>query len=875
MTDTIRFTIDDRSLSAPAGTLIVDAAKKAGITIPVFCYHPLLSSVGMCRMCLVEVGTPSVDRETGQVQRDENDEPVIRWYPTLQTACTMPVSEGMVVRTETERVARARKDIIEFFLTSHPLDCPICDKGGECPLQNQTMDFGVGVSRFDYDAKQRLDKHVPLGELIYLDRERCIQCGRCIRFQDEIADDPVLSFANRGRRLEIVNFSDPPFDSYFGGNTTDICPVGALTTADFRFGARPWELQRRASLCNHCPVGCNITLDTRVEGRSGGWVIKRVMPRQNQHVNDIWICDKGRYGHHHARAEGRLKTPLVRKNGELIEATWEEALDLVVRRIKRTPSEQIAGVAGDRLSNEDLFAFQKLMRDVVGTPHIDAYPKAPGADLVATHGIGSETDWKQIGSNSVIIVVAGDLEEQAPIWFLQVKAAAERGAHLITINGRKTRLDRYAKKRLRIKYGSAPHLLLGLTRLVLTDHVAIDGTEQLQESLSGFGSAATERLTGVAAKELERIAQILLHAEDAMVIFGREGLNDYGALALVGAAANLLTVTGHFGRANNGLLPLWPHNNTQGAIDMGVRPNGGPGYQQILEHGWDYDSMLAAAAHGSISFVWFAGVDPMSDHPELEQTLDTLDFVVVQELFLTQTARKADVVLPALSFAERDGTYTSGDRRVQRFDRALPPLGGGRPDWAILAEVAKRLGTDWGFDSTATILKSINENVPLYAHITLGALRATEDQWPPVGSDSLYFAGTAYQNDGGLGVRWPTFAESQDVDVGFSLPEAATLHDVELVSVPVRRLYGEGTLINCSDVLEQRLRGQIAEFNPRDAERIALEAGSVVKARVSGRGFDLIAEIHEDVPDGVVLVPGHLPAGPISVTMPETTHLSG
>ncbi len=565
----------------------------------------------------------------------------------------------------------------------------------------------------------------------------------------------------------------------------------------------------------------------------------------------------------------------MRKNGELIEATWEEALELVTRRIKRTPSEQIAGVAGDRLSNEDLFAFQKLMREVIGTPHIDAYPNAPGADLIATHGVGAETDWKQIGSNSVIIVIAGDLEEQAPIWFLQAKAAAARGAHLITVNGRETRVDRYAKTRLRPIYGSAPHVLLGLTRLVLTDDVSIDGIEQLRISLSGFDSAATERLTGVAAKELERFANTLLNAENAIVIFGREGLNDHGALALVGAAANLLTVTGHIGRANNGLLPLWPHNNTQGAIDMGVRPNGGPGYQQILEHGWDYDSMLAAAAHGSIRFVWFAGVDPITDDPDLEEALDALDFLVVQELFLTETARRADVVFPALSFAERDGTYTSGDRRVQRFDRALPPLGDGRPDWAILADIAKRLGTDWGFDSTASILKSINENVPLYAESTLSALRATQAQWPPVGSDSLYFAGTAYQNDGGLGVRWPTFAESQDVDVALSFVEAPALHDVDLVSVPARRLYREGTLINCSGILELRLRGQIAEFNPRDAERLALETGSVVKVSVAGRALDLIAEMHEDVPEGVVLVPHHLPAGPLSVTMPETAQMSG
>ncbi len=217
----------------------------------------------------------------------------------------------MVVRTQTIPVQDAREDIIEFILTSHPLDCPICDKGGECPLQNLTMAFGKGESRMAFSDKLKLDKHVPLGDLIYLDRERCIQCGRCVRFQDEIVDDPVLEFHNRGRRLEIVTFSDPGFDSYWSGNTTDICPVGALTTADFRFGARPWELTPVASVCTHCPVGCNMTMSTRREAVAGGRnVIKRIMPRQNETVNEIWICDKGRFVHHFADSPERLTHPL-------------------------------------------------------------------------------------------------------------------------------------------------------------------------------------------------------------------------------------------------------------------------------------------------------------------------------------------------------------------------------------------------------------------------------------------------------------------------------------------------------------------------------------------------------------------------------------
>jgi NADH-quinone oxidoreductase subunit G len=875
MTDNITLTIDGKVVTVATGTLIVDAAKRNGITIPVFCYHPNLSSVGMCRMCLVEVGTPMVNRDTGEVQRDNDGTPVIRWFPTLQTACTMPVSEGMVVRTQTDRVARTRKDIIEFLLTNHPLDCPVCDKGGECPLQNQTLAYGVGTSRFEYSDKQHLEKHVPLGELIILDRERCIQCGRCVRFQEEIAGDPVLAFGSRGRELEIITFSNPPFDSYFGGNTTDICPVGALTTVDFRFGARPWELEHHASVCSQCPVGCNITLDTRVEGSAGEWVIKRVMPRQNEQVNGIWICDKGRYGHHHARATDRLRAPLVRKHRELKETTWDEALDLITKRLKTFSSAQIAGVAGHRLSNEDAFAFQSLMRDVVGTPNVDTYPRAPGADAVARYGLGSDSDWTRLGQNSVILVVAGDVEEQTPIWFLRIKAAVQRGAKLITVNGRETKLDRYASHQLRIRYGSAPHLVLGLTKLALKDDVSVHGFGIFKEYLCDFNPKAIGRFTGVSPEDLEVVAETVAQAEDVVVIFGREGLTDRGALGLAKAAADLLLATGHVGRANNGLLPLWHQNNTQGVVDMGIRPDAGPGYQTIVEHGWDFESILTAAKHGSVKFMWFAGADPLGDDPSIREAVEALQFLVVQELFLTDTARQADVVLPALSCAERDGTYTSGDRRVQRFSRALPPLGLGRADWAILADVAARLGADWRFDSAATVLKTINEKVPLYAGMTLEALGATESQWPPVGYNSIYFAGTAYRNSGGLGQRWPAAAEAQDATLTFEWVELPPIHDADLIAVPVRRLYRQGTLINRSTILEKRLRGAVAELNPRDAKRLSLEQGTRVSASLVGRTVVLITQLNRKVPEGVVLVPGHLPTGPITLTVEADAHTRG
>ncbi len=312
MSKQVTLTIDGKQITVPDGIVVADAAKMVGIDIPVFCHHPKLEPVGMCRMCLVEIGRPMRDRATGQFVM-ENGAPKIQFMPKLETACTNKVEDGMVILTQSAKATDGQKGTVEFLLTSHPLDCPICDKGGECPLQNLTMAYGPGKSRFIYNEKLHLDKMVPLGELIYLDRERCIQCARCIRFQDEIAGDSVIGFDERARSTQIVSLSDPGFDSVFSGNTSDICPVGALTTADFRFEARPWELGAQASICTQCPVGCNTTLNTRRDAKSGGDIIvKRVMPRQNEEVTEIWLCDKGRFAYHYADA---LRIIILRVRG--------------------------------------------------------------------------------------------------------------------------------------------------------------------------------------------------------------------------------------------------------------------------------------------------------------------------------------------------------------------------------------------------------------------------------------------------------------------------------------------------------------------------------------------------------------------------------
>jgi NADH-quinone oxidoreductase subunit G len=835
MSDLVSLTIDGVEVTVPKGTMVSDAAKQIGIDIPVFCYHPKLEPVGMCRMCLVEIGRPMIDRASGELLKDENGSPRINFGPVLQTSCTVQVSEGMVVRTETNVVETAREDIIEFLLTSHPLDCPICDKGGECPLQNLTMAYGKGHSRMIFDEKLKLDKNVPLGELIYLDRERCIQCARCVRFQDEIVDDPVLAFHNRGRRLEIVTMSDPGFDSYWSGNTTDICPVGALTTADFRFGARPWELNPVATLSVHGPAGSNMTLSTRREAKSGGRnVIKRVMPRQNELVNEIWISDRDRFVYHFAEADDRLTVPLVRKEGQLVEASWDEALDLVAGKLQQVKA-SAAGLSGDRLSNEDLFLFQKLFRKGLDNQNIDlAARRLGGGDVVARVGFQSDSNIgnpRRLGAGDAILVVASDLHEEEPIWWLRAKQAADRGATVVTLNLRPTRLDNYATHAVYYKPGEA---LTTVRQLLAAAKVKTDGDDPLVVA-----------------------SRALIEAENLAIFYGYEGLTYEETEILARLLANLLLVKNgddrdHVGRDNNGLIPVWPHNNTQGAWDMGIHPALGPGYKTVAEEGMNAAAIYKAAEDGSLKALYVLGADPVGDR--LMTGRGKLEFLVVQELFLTETAAVADVVLPAQSWAERDGTFTSGERRVQRYYPAIQPMGDSRPDWQILAQVGERVGLNKPPFAAGQIFNEIAKAVPQYKGLDYRKLAQVEKQWPDVGGEDLYYGGTAYNNGSGLGKQW--LAETEGAGA-FDIPNAAPVAKAkDLHTVRVAALYTPGTLIEKSAVLAARLARPTLIMHAADAGEMDLAAGERVSVIFDGHQRQMQIAVVDDLQRGLVLLRG-------------------
>ena len=821
MTKQVTLTIDGKQVTVPEGTLVVDAAKKIGVNIPVFCYHPKMEPVGMCRMCLVEIGRPVIDRATGQAVLEADGSPKIQFNPKLETACTTPASNGMVVVGMSDKVKAGRDDILEFLLTSHPLDCPICDKGGECPLQELTMGFGPGQSRYLYDEKMHLAKRVPLGELIYLDRERCIQCARCIRFQDEIVDDPVIGFSQRGRLLEIITFSEPGFDSYFSGNTTDICPVGALTTADFRFGARPWELNAAASICPQCPVGCNLTFNVRREAKTGGgWVIKRVMPRQNEQVNEIWICDKGRFTYHFTESKERLTQPLVRKGNELVPATWEEALKLVADHFQGA-GDGLLTLAGGRLSNEDLFNLRQLTGKLGGKTAL--YTHMAGGDLVSQVGVGQGTNFADMGPETAILVVASDLLEEAPIWWLRLKQAAERGAQLIVANPRPTKLERYAKHAIRYGYGSEAAAVLAMANALSAKR------PNLPESVQSL----------LRSPELQAAAKAFAEAENAVILYGSEGTGLETSQALAQACANLLITTGHTGRANNGLIGVWPRANDQGAWDLGFRPAA-----DLTE------AMRSAKA------LYVVAADPAGDDPALAQTGD---FLVVQDLFLTATAKLADVVLPVQAYTEREGSFTSGERRVQRYYPAVPGRPGSKADFAVAAEIGKLIGVELEGRLVAKIMMRIAESVSDYTGLSYQKLSEVTEQWPVIGRGDLYYGGTGYENRQGLGVQLPPAAQRGEA-ISLSWPQLASLSMPEngLLVVPVTRQYDHGQTVMPSKLIHQRIPQPYVALHPGEAARLNLGQGDMAELILNGTASFVLVHLDEGLPAGVALVPRSL-----------------
>ena len=664
---TVEVTIDGVAVEARPGELVIAAAERAGVHIPRFCYHERMSSVGMCRMCLVEI-------DTGR-------------GPQLQASCMVQVSPQMVVDTTSDRTQRAQEGVLEMLLINHPLDCPVCDKGGECPLQDQTMAYGPGESRF-VEEKRHFEKPIPISELVHLDRERCILCDRCTRFADEIAGDPLIDFVERGNETQVLTFPGEPFSSYFSGNTVQICPVGALTAAPYRFKARPWDLTQTESTCTTCAVGCRIAV------QSSRNELVRYLGVDIDPVNHGWLCDKGRFAHGSVGSPERVSRPLrARAGGRVADiaevepmrnfepSDWASALDAVASAVKAARPGAIAVLGGARGTNEDAYAWSKLARTVLRTNHVDAQMgDGLAAELVV--GLGTATIDDACTADTTLLV-CGDLREELPVLQLRLRGAARAGTtRLVEISPTETGLTRDAARSERCQGGEAASVLRGL----------LDGDDPLGDELA---------------------------AGSVVVVLGRSGV----AESADAAAAAASVIADRVPHAK--FLIAARRGNVRGALDMGLAPGLLPGRslsadpapelaaawgELPAEPGYDAAGILAAAAEGDIDVLFLLGADPVTDFPD--SVLARLGVagartVIAVDTFVNQSTIEADIILPAAAFGEKSGTTTNLEGRVSALNALVTPPGSARADWMIAAELAMLCDADLGFVSGEEITAEI------------------------------------------------------------------------------------------------------------------------------------------------------------------------
>ena len=814
MSENVTFTINEQEVSVPARTLLVDAARMAGIEIPVFCSHPKLDPVGCCRMCLVEVDGP---RGTA-----------------MMASCTMPVGEGMVVRTNTEQVHAVQQANLAFILLNHPLDCPICDKGGECPLQDQTMRFGPGISQL-IEPKRLAKKHYDISDTIVLDQERCVLCWRCIRYLEEWEDKPQLGLFERGNDTIVDIQAGRPVDAKTGGNIIDLCPVGALTNRVSRFAYRPWEIERTPSVCIHCSVGCNVRLDSRTHQ------LRRIVGRENMQVNDQWICDKGRFAHAWVSDEKRLDAPLLRKNGKLTPVQWSEALAYVAARLtgvkEQHGAQSIGAIGSGKLSNESNYALQRFFRGVIGTNNIDHRDGGDVADLPAGLPALAELMKPQYGPDpqvDTVFLFGLDPSEELPVLDLHLKRAVLRGgAKLIIAHPRKIELTRYDGPYLAYQQGAETALIDSLSRAV-----------------QDAGTASGDETVAAAAK-------LLAESDTTLIIYGPMAARGQDGPAVRRGLMKLAHAAGEGAR----LAYVGLDGNAQGCRDMGVLPDRLPGHFPLddadakirLETLWacklstsrgrTYKKMLDSQ---QMKALFVMGANPADESPDWAANLENLDLLVVSDLLLTATAQKADVVLPALGWSEGDGTFTNLERRVQRAPRAVTnPKSRAAPDWMMLTHLARQMGAAWPFADARSVTAEISRVVRAYAGLTWDALGDQGIQWD---ADSVP-AATGQHDDESVSAEDPAAG-----DYPFSLVTGTVLYD-------------GGTLFRLTEQMQGMAHGATVSLNPTDAAAIGVEAGSPVSVQSEQGSLELTVAVDVQVQSGTAWIPESLPGAPVGALL--------
>lgn len=872
-TQTVTLSIDNQEVTVPKGTTILEAAKGLGVEIPTLCHLKELAPDGSCRMCVVEV---EGGRRGG-----------------LTTACTAHCQEDMVVATHSEKVADSRRFILDLLLSNHKLECFSCGKNGDCQLQQYALDYGIDATSFTEGKRMPCHQEDTSNPFFSYDPEKCIMCRRCARVCQLRQGRDVLSIANRGFETKMMPSYGQAFDQSICescGNCVSSCPTGALTAKDMK-EYRKWETQKIPTTCPHCGTGCQMNLLVKNNRLVG------VEPLDGP-ANKNLLCVKGKFASYKFVGSGdRLTEPLIKRNGIFEPASWEEALTLVSSKFNEIKAENgpdaLAGFSCSRATNEDNYVFQKMVRAAFGTNNVDNCARvchsASVHGLAQTLGSGAMTNPIADITEDVdmILLVGSNPEEAHPVIGAQIRQAIQRGTQVVVVDPRKINLVKDSALHLQVQAGTNVAFANGMMHVILKEGLAdrhfieerTEGFSDLEKMVADYTPEKVAEICHIHPEDLIQAARMYAKAEKAPIIYCLGVTEHSTGTEGVMSMSNLAMLVGKVGKPGCGVNPLRGQNNVQGACDMGCMPYDFSGYQKVnnpevidkFEKAWHVPlnrntgltstKVLPAATAGNVKGLYIFGEDPIVTDPDtghVRQALESLDFLVVQELFMTETAAYADVVLPGISYAEKDGTFTNTERRVQRVRKAVEPRGQAREDYEIFCEVMTRMGYPCAYESAKEIMKEISAVTPSFGGINYERLEKESLQWP---CRSLTDSGTPIMHVG-------SFARGKGLFKAIPYKQAQELPDEEypyLMSTG-RMLYHYNTraMTGRTEGINQIANHSYIEINAVDAQALGIQEGDKVEVHSRRGKIETYAAVGNRVFPQEVFMTFHFPDGNVN-----------
>ena len=850
----INITIDNKIVSVPKGTNIFKAAKDNGIYIPGLCYHPKLTQYGGCRLCMVEV------TERGRARH--------------RFSCAQPVAEGMIVKTKTPETQKYTKSVMEYLLAHHPLDCPTCDKSGECGLQEVTHDLKLQTGRF---KSVRLDQPMKRDNpLLEYNSNRCILCSRCVKVCKEIAGVAAIDYQHRGFKTVIGTAFDKPLDCSFCGGCVSVCPTGSWQDRTLKFRARPWELKKTPTICSYCAIGCSLVVNSKNNE------VMRITAEENLElgVNEGNLCVKGKFGHEFINSDKRIQTPLIKKNGKLRPASWEDALEHIAKKFSKIINDHggsaIGGIGSEKCTNEDNYLFQKFCRAVLGTNNIDniSNMKSPSLNRLINNAVVygmASTSLEGIENADTVFFVGADISEAHPVLGSMVRKAIRfNKAKVIIANTRNVEFGSEARNLLRLNYklGTQTALINAMIKVVVDEKLVdlkkvADKTENFNELCSSLNTSEIDikkisGTTNIPEDSIRAAASSIAKAGNCYVICGKDIQEDPSGEETIEALMNLCALINKGDNDKVSIVFSRENNNSQGVNDMGVVPGFLPGYLDIedqenrdaIEELWDVKLSADLLANNSgdifdlavkkkIKAFYVMGENPIVNYPngkKVNEAFKKAEFVVVQDSFLTETAQLADVVLPSSTYVEKGGTFTNMVMTVQRLHKAISQVGDSKPDWQIICNLAEKMGHEFEYTTSKDIVDEIGVSVPIYEVIEVNRLRRKGFHWI-------------------LSLYYKTKAAVYRFEVASKKTNAITSNKkYPFILLTGSSLRHQGTYSRNSESLISLASECFVEINRKDAKKADIVNGDNIKIESAQGKLKLKAKTTGRVPEGAVFI---------------------